>query len=140
MKAEATRLARTFLPKRRDPEPGSIELPSFLFDWLTNEEADTFDLTDLGVLAALVYSFANESGDLFARGSFVHDEHGPSIVIGKSGTHAPRLLRGADNTHRMQVLDHLLALKVNRWIETANVRGVCTIRPGARMRKLWPTG
>jgi hypothetical protein len=51
MKAEATKLARAFLPKRRDPEPGSIELPSYLFAWLTNGEANSFDLTDLGLLA-----------------------------------------------------------------------------------------
>ncbi len=138
MKAEATKLARAFLPKRRDPEPGSIELPAFIFAWLTNGEEDTFDVTDLGLLAALVYSFANESGAVFSRGSFVHDEHGPSIVVGKSGTHAPRLRRGADDTQHLQVIDHLSALKENRWIETTNVRGVWTIRPGERMRKLWP--
>jgi hypothetical protein len=48
MRAEATKLARTFLPTRRDPEPGSVELPAFLFSWITNGEADTFDMTDLG--------------------------------------------------------------------------------------------
>lgn len=139
MKAEATKLARAFLPTRRhDPEPGSIELPSFLFAWVTNGLDDSFDIADLGMLAALVYSFANESGDLWARGSFVHDELGPSIVIGKSGTAHPRLTRGADDSGHLQVLDHLSCLKRNGWIDTANVRGVWTIRPGERMRKLWP--
>lgn len=52
MKAEATNLARAFLPRRRrDPEPGSIELPALLWSWVTNGEDDTFDLTDLGMLA-----------------------------------------------------------------------------------------
>jgi hypothetical protein len=138
MRAEAARLARTFLLRRRDPEPGSIELPSFLFPWLTNGEINSCDLTDLGPLAALVYSFSNESGAVFARGSFVHDEQGPSIVIGKSGTAQPRLLTGADDRPTLHLLDHLSALKRNDWIETANVNGVWTIRPGERMRKLWP--
>lgn len=91
-----------------------------------------------GCWPALVYSFANESGALWVRGSFVHDEQGPSIVIGKSGTAHPRLIRGADDTQHLQVLDHLSKLKVNRWIDYGNVRGVYTIRPGERMRKLWP--
>jgi hypothetical protein len=108
-----------------------------LFAWLCNGEADTFDLTDLGLLAALVYSFSNESAALFTHGRFVHDEHGPSIVVGKSGTGQPRLMIGADDRPTLHLLDHLSTLKRNGWIETANDSGRWTIRPGKRMRKLW---
>ena len=138
MRAEATKLARAFLPVRRDPEPGSVELPRFVFDWLTNGEADTFDLTDLGLLAGLVYSFANESGALFVNGGFEVADDGPRIVVGKGGSAGLRLVAGADDTQRVQVRAHLANLRRNGWAEVEVVRGVTTIRPGERMRKLWP--
>jgi hypothetical protein len=137
MRAEATTLARTFLPRRRDPEPGSVELPRYLLDWLTNGEPDTFDVTDLGVLAALALSFANEDASVLARADFAHDADGPRIVVRQAGAGA-RLTRGADDSQHLQLADHLGALKRNGWIETERVRGTYTIRPGERMRKLWP--
>jgi hypothetical protein len=44
---------------------------------------------------------------------------------------------GADDRDHLHVLEHLACLKRNRWIETANISGVWTIRPGERMRRLW---
>ena len=119
-------------------EPGSIELPGFLFDWLTNGQPDTFDVTDLGVLAALVYSFANESAELFPRGRFARDDEGPSLVLSQVGQ-GPRLVSWADDSGRLRLDSHLVGLKANRWVELHPHRGTYTIRPGERMRKLWPS-
>jgi hypothetical protein len=71
------------------------------------------------------------------RGSFVHDDDGPSIVIGKSGTPHPRLVTGADDRQGLHLIDHLSNLKRNGWIDTANVSDRWTTRPGKGMRKLW---
>jgi len=135
MRAEATKLARAFWPRRRDPEPGSVELPASLFGLLVNGDEDTFDLADLGLLAALAYSFASESAALFVRAEFVHAE-GPSIVCRQSGA-GVRLVRGADDTGHIRVDVSLVGLKQLGWVETHRHRGTFTIRPGERMRKLW---
>lgn len=66
------------------------------------------------------------------------DADGPRIVVGKSGTGQPRLVRGADDTQHLQLGDRIARLRVNRWLETQSVRpGVLALRPGERMRKLW---
>jgi hypothetical protein len=92
------------------------------------------------VLAALALSFANESAELFPRATFAVDADGPSITLPKSGTGQPRILAGADDTQHLSLGDRIARLKANRWIEVHVERlGVLTLRPGERMRALWPT-
>jgi hypothetical protein len=138
MRAEATRLARTFLPRRRDPEPGSVELPSYLYEWLTNGRHETFDLTDLGTLAAVALAFANEDASLFPTGTFQVTDDGPRIVVTDTGQRVP-IRRGADDTQHIRFAAHLALLARNDWIVTTRKGGTLTITPGERMRKLWKT-
>ena len=137
MRAEAEKLARAFLPRRRDPEPGSIELPRFLYGWVTDRRDDTFDVADLGVLAAILFAFANEDAALFARGEFVLDGGDPRIVISDAGQ-GVRLCAGASDG-QLQTRQCIERLRVNRWLEVERQgRGSTMIlRPGERMRKLW---
>jgi hypothetical protein len=136
MKAEAAKLARTFLPRRRDPAPGSVELPAYLLRWLTNGQDETFDVTDLGVLAAVLLSFADESPGPFVHGRFQRDDDGPAIVIGQAGA-GERLMRGADDTAHVRVGAHLSLLARNDLLDVQRVSGTTTIRLGRRTRKLW---
>jgi hypothetical protein len=84
--AETRRLHLATLPRRREPEPGSIEVPRRVFEWVTNGKDDTFDLTDAAVLVGLLFSFANESAALFARCRFDRDDDGtPALTITRRG-------------------------------------------------------
>jgi hypothetical protein len=134
-KAEAERLHRLMLPRRRPPEPGSIELPRFLFDWVTDGNQETFDLADLGVLAGLAFSFFNETASLFARGSFEQGEGVPTITI-RDAAHSVHFAFGANPDGRIQARASLAALHRNKWIQTRREGALLHIQPGERMRKL----
>ena len=82
----------------------------------------------------LLYSFANESAALFARGSF-HGGDAPAITISDAGQ-SVRLARGVDAGGCLQVRKSLAALRRNKSVETEHARGTLTVRPGVRMRKL----
>ena len=142
---EARRLHLSMLPRRRDPEPGSIEVPRLPWEWVTNGKDDTFDLTDLAVLVGLLFSFANESSALFARCRFDRVDDGtPMLTITDAGM-GVLLARGADDRRsvgrgRMEVASSLSTLKRNRWIEMQRSGKVLRVRPGERMRKLLGAG
>ena len=137
MKAEATKLAKVFLPRRREPEPGSIELPAFLLAWCADGQEGSFDLQDLGVLAAVALSFANQSVELLPTARFVLDDDGPKIVISDAGARV-RLRYGADDTGHLNFRKSLAALDRNGWTNTTRHRSKLTIRQGKRLKKLWP--
>lgn len=131
-KREAKRLHLSMLPRRRDPEPGSIELPAFLWSWITDGRDDTFDVGDLGLLAGIMFSFANDDPSLFSRGRMEREDRGPSIVV-RDAAHAVSLKAGAG---WVNVRGSLERLRVNRWVETEKHGGVLRIRPGERLAKI----
>lgn len=138
--AEARRLHLSMLPRRREPEPGSIEVPRAVFEAVTNGRDDTFDLTDAAVLVGLLFSFANESAALFARCRFDRVDGVSTLSITDAGM-GVLLARGADDRRsvgrgRMEVASSLDTLRRNRWIETERNGKVLRVQPGARMRKL----
>jgi hypothetical protein len=136
---EAERLHRAMLPRRRDPEPGSIELPRFLFQWVTNGKDNTFDVTDLGVLAAVMFSFAGETAALFARARFDRADGTPTITVHDAGQRVG-LVFGADATGTMNVRVSLHVLARNKWIDMTGKGGTLRIQPGERMRKILADG
>lgn len=140
-KAEAERLVLAFLPQRRAPEPGSIELPRSVWQALTVAEDGVCDLVDAGLLVALAFAFANTSAELFARGSFDRYEDGtPTIAVTDAG-HSVRLARGVypEGVQGLNVRIHLRRLENLGWVKVEQASGTVRIRPGARMRDLWPS-
>lgn len=107
--------------------------------WLWDEWPGRWGRDAAGEPGVLAYSFANESAALFAHARFEGVGSDPRIIVGKGAPGGGvRLAYGADDTQRVEVRDSLAKLKANGWVEVEVVRGVTTIRPGERMRKLWP--
>jgi hypothetical protein len=135
--AEMRKLSDMFLPTRRAAEPGEAVLPRFLFRWLTDGRENAFDLHSLGLLSALLLTFANEDASLFPTGRFEVSEGERRIVISDAGQRV-RLVRGAnDSEFAFPTARCLGDLKRNKWVETKRHFGQLTITPGERMRKLF---
>lgn len=138
---EAERLHTATLPARRAPEPGSVELPRLLWRWVTDGRHDTFSLNDLGLLAGLLFAFANDSAALFARSHarIGRDDTGPVITL-RDAAAGVRLGTGVNPSGGLDVRHGLETLHRNRWVTTERNGGTLRIRPGERMRDLYPGG
>lgn len=140
-KQEADRLHTAMLPRRRAPEPGSVELPRFLWGWVTDGRDDTFSLNDLGLLAGLAFSFANHSAALFSSRftRIDRDDAGPVLTITDAGA-GVRLASGVNPSGGIDVRDSLSALARNGWVVVERNGKTLRLRPGERMHSLFPIG
>ena len=139
-KREAHRLHLEMLPRRREPEPGSVELPRAVWEALTDGRDDTYELADVAALAVFAFSFANGSSAAFARRNcrFDRDDAGPVLTFrdAAAGMHfAPGV-----NVSGVGVYRSLTVLAANKWIVTERESGTLRIRPGDRLRSLFPGG
>ena len=64
-------------------EPGSVELPRFVYTWLVGAEArdGAWSLMDLGLLAALLGAFANDDPSVFVDGRFEGEGDDLTLVV-----------------------------------------------------------
>jgi hypothetical protein len=60
--AEAERARLDVQPLRRFEGNGAAFLPAYLFDWLTDTEPESFNVTDLAVLAILMMALEQAAG------------------------------------------------------------------------------
>lgn len=126
-------------------EPGTVQLPRFVFGWLVGGAArdGAWSLMDLGLLAGILGAFANDDPRLFPGGRF-EGEGDDRVLVVPGGVGSDLRLHGAiagspvetGGSGHIRVRHALSVLVANKWVEVEQTVAELRIRLGERARKL----
>jgi hypothetical protein len=132
------------LPKRPVyAEPGSIELPRYVFSWLlaeNNRDGASWAISEIGLLATIMFSFENQT-PILKDGRF-EDKDGELTLVGPWGTGSEVKLvnrvEGSvhDGNGGIKVSASLVALARNNWLEVEQTVSEIRIRLGKNAKEL----
>jgi hypothetical protein len=120
-------------------EPGSIELPRSVFQFLTaasNHGGQNWGVTEVGLLATILLSFENRT-PIVKGGNFVEEDGELTLVSGSQ----PKLVNRVegsmhDSNGGVHVEASLVVLARNGWLELERGAGEIRIRLGRRAKEL----
>jgi hypothetical protein len=125
-------------------EPGSVQLPRFVYRWLVSDEArdGAWSLMDLGLLAALLGAFANDDPSVFVDGRFEGEGDDRALVV-PGGVGSDLRMHGRiagspieDGSGHVRVREALRKLALNKWVEVEQTVAETRIRLGEHALKL----
>jgi hypothetical protein len=132
------------LPKRPVyAEPGSIELPRYVFQWLlaeSNRDGANWGVSEIGLLATILLSFENRQS-VIQNGQFVeHDGELTLVAPWGTGSEIKLVNRVQGSVHDgnggVKVRASLATLTRNGWLEVEQSVDEIRIRLGERAKKL----
>jgi hypothetical protein len=120
-------------------EPGSIELPRSVFQFLTaasNHSGQHWGVTEVGLLATILLSFENRV-PIVKSGQFV-EESGELVLVCPSEIKPVNRVEGSsvDANGGLNVQGSLVTLARNGWLELERSGGEIRIRLGRRAKEL----
>jgi hypothetical protein len=132
------------LPKRPIyAEPGSIEIPKYVFSWLlaeSNRDGASWGATEVGLLATILLSFENRQS-VIQNGEFV-EEDGELTLVAPWGTGSEVKLVNSvqgsvhDGNGGVRVWGSLATLTRNGWLEVEQSVDEVRIRLGKNAKEL----
>lgn len=137
------RAARLLFGASEDREPGSIELPRYVFSWLlaeNNRDGASWGVSEVGLLTVLLLSFENQT-PILKDGRFVENDGELTLVAPwGTGSEIPLVNRVQGSVHDgnggIKVRASLAALARNGFLEVEQNVGEIRIRLGERAKKL----
>jgi hypothetical protein len=124
-------------------DPGSVQLPRYVFTWLLGESGlkGNWTLLDVALLVAILGAFANDAPSLFVGARF-EDEQGDRALVVPGGIGANPRLHGRiagdpfNEAGHIRVRPALATLARNKWITVEQTVSELRIRLGEHVGKL----
>lgn len=132
--AEADALERArveAMPLRRFEGRGGVYLPAYLFSWLMTPTSDGLNVTDVGILAAILFGLEH------GRSPFLNSEvdAGAITLDGSAKYQLLPYLNPEGELSASRVSEAVRYLADSRWLELETAAGRTRIRPGERARR-----
>jgi hypothetical protein len=124
-------------------EPGSIELPRYVFQWLladSNRDGGSWGVTEVGLLATILLSFENQT-PILKGGEFV-EKDGELTLVAPYGTGSEVRLANRvegsvhDGAGGVRVRASVVALHRNQWLVVEQTVSEIRIHLGAHAKEL----